>query len=121
MSKNLVDFSFLEELSDGDPKYKYDVLSIFMDTVPPGLNNLKNLVGEGKDLQEASKQAHALKSSVSIVKITDMYDRLLEIETLGREEKGLDRIREVFELILETFNEAEPIINAEIEKNRPSE
>lgn len=103
------------------PKYIYDVLSIFMGTVPEGLANLKRLVDEGNNLQEASKQAHALKSSVSIVKITDMYDRLLEIETLGREEKGLDRIREVFELIMETFVQAEPIITGELEKNKPAE
>lgn len=121
MSNNLVDLSFLDELSGGDPKYKYDVLEIFMSTVPDGLNNLKRLVEEGKDLQEASKQAHALKSSVSIVKITDMYDRLLEIETLGREERDLDRIREVFTLIMETFNEAEPVLLAEKEKNKLAE
>ncbi len=81
MDDKLVDYSFLEELSGGDPQYKYDVIGIFLDTMNDGMSNLEQLVA-GDDYEAIEKQSHALKSSAGIVKVRGMYDHLRRMEEL---------------------------------------
>lgn len=125
MKNAIVDLSYVQELSGNDPKYLSDVLDIFLTSVLPGLDNLKKWISEGKDWEAIYKQAHALKSSVSIVKIEGMYDRLLKIETIGRElveqpnssndKEQINEVKNTFDQILVTFDEAKPIIEQELE------
>jgi CheY-like chemotaxis protein len=106
----LVDFSYIMELSDGRADYIHQVLSIFMENTPAGLKELEQLVREAKDWDAISKKAHFLKSSVGIVKIQGLHERLQEIETLAREQKGMETIDRMLSEILVTFSKAEQII-----------
>ena len=115
----IIDYSFLDELSGGEAQYKYDVIGIFLDTVDTGINNLEQLVAEMKDMDALYKQAHALKSSASIVKVRDMYERLAKIEEWGRADVEHDKIRQLFKDMMETYREAHPLLVAEREKNKP--
>lgn len=121
MSEHLVDYSFLEELSGGDPKYKYDVLDIFLNTMKDGLANLTQLVEDMEDFDAIEKQAHALKSSTSIIKVKDMYDHLANIEALGREKGDTGKIRALFDRMMSTYNDALPFIKKEHEKYKPED
>lgn len=124
MEEQLVDYSLLEELSGGDPKYKYELLEIFLNTVDSGLNNLLQLTEEAIDYDAIYKQAHALKSSAGIVKVKDMYEGLLKIETLGRNiaeartTAGKDEIAALANKIAATYAQARPQLTAEYEKNK---
>lgn len=124
MDNQTVDFSTLEELSGGDPKYKYELLEIFLNTVGEGLANLQQLAEEGIDYDAIYKQAHALKSSAGIIKIKDMYDALLQVETIGRdiaEARTTDGKTEISRLVAQmadTYRLAHPILVAEYEKNK---
>jgi HPt (histidine-containing phosphotransfer) domain-containing protein len=124
MKEQLVDFNLLEELSGGDPKYKYELLEIFLNTVDNGLSNLQQLTEEAIDYDAIYKQAHALKSSAGIVKVKDMYEGLLKIETLGRDiaeartTTGKDEIAELSGHISATYLQARPLLMAEYEKNK---
>lgn len=126
MSIELVDYSFLEELSGGEPKYKYDVLEIFLNTMDEGLANLEQLVDRLEDQEAIFKQAHALKSSAGIVKVKDMHESLARIEELGRNiyergaDTGRDEIKTLFGRINETYKKARPEIVAEMNKNKPA-
>ncbi len=125
----IVDFGFLEELSGGDSIYKFGLLSIFLSTTPDGVNNLEQLVKEGKDYEAMYKQAHALKSSVGVIKIRDVHPGMARIEALARgihegSDKGNDEaskkeIETTLSSLLETFNEALPLLKAERDKNEP--
>ncbi|HEY9177116.1 MAG TPA: Hpt domain-containing protein [Flavipsychrobacter sp.] len=124
MEEQLVDFSLLEELSGGDPKYKYELLEIFLTTVDGGLENLRSLVEEGLDYDAIYKQAHALKSSAGIVKVKNMYDGLLKIETMGRDiaearsTDGKNEIADITKHMMAAYLQARPLLMAEYEKNK---
>lgn len=127
----LIDFAFLDELSGGDSKYKYEVLNIFLSTTPDGMANLERLVKEGSDFEALYKQAHALKSSVSIIKIRGMYDGLASVEALGRQiheqkapekdEESKEQLNATFNEVLATFNEAHPELIKVRDENKSAE
>lgn len=126
MDEQLVDFSVLEELSGGDPKYKYELLEIFLSTVGAGLQNLQQLTAEGINYDAIYKQAHALKSSAGIVKVKDMYDRLVKVEEMGRAiaeartTAGKEEIAGLIKLMVATYDNARPQLVAEYEKYKPA-
>ena len=116
-STELVDFSFLFELSDMDPKFISDVLTIFLETMPEGLDKLNNLIQDGSDWDAISKQAHFLKSSTSVVKVGDMFDKLYDIEKLTKiSGTELETIKIIFAEIQELFIQAHPILLSENER-----
>jgi PAS domain S-box-containing protein len=111
---SLVDLSFLFELAEMDPKFISDVLEIFLDTMPEGLEKLENLLKEKSDWEAVSKQAHFLKSSTSVVRISDMFDKLHDIEKLAKEETPDEAtILAIFANIKEMFSEAYPTLASE--------
>ena len=116
-STELVDFSFLFELSDMDPKFISDVLTIFLETMPEGLDKLNNLIQDGSDWDAISKQAHFLKSSTSVVKVGDMFDKLYDIEKLTKiSGTEIETIKIIFAEIQELFIQAHPILLSENER-----
>ena len=123
MDKQLVDLGFIYQLSDNDSRYVYDVLSIFLNTIPDKLTEFTALVKKSNpdDFVQIEEQAHFLKSSSSIVKIDDMYEHLAKIESLAKSKKGLDEILKLHDQIVINFNLALPILLAEQQKNSPSQ
>ena len=116
-STELVDFSFLFELSDMDPKFISDVLTIFLETMPEGLDKLNNLIQDESDWDAISKQAHFLKSSTSVVKVGDMFDKLYDIEKLTKiSGTEIETIKIIFAEIQELFIQAHPILLSENER-----
>src|SRR5690606_29300708 len=79
----LVDFSYVEELAGDKPDYIHQVLSVFMEHTPQGMEELNRLIRNTEDWDKISKQAHFLKSGVGIIKIKGMHEGLQEIETLA--------------------------------------
>ena len=108
--EEIVDFSYVMELAGDKPDYIRQVLTIFMENTPPGLKELERLVQGKKDWDKISKQAHFLKSSVGIVKVNGMHERLQQIESLAKEKKDRDVIVRLLDEIVATFSVAEEII-----------
>ncbi len=127
MSVALVDVSFLYDVAGNDTKYIYDVVNLFLNNVPDGLNRLDSLIAEGKDYSAIQKQAHGLKSSAGIIKIRGMYDSLVAIEAAARKiAEGLGTVADFrpvilkrFEDMMGVFHEALPEIVAERDRNSP--
>jgi HPt (histidine-containing phosphotransfer) domain-containing protein len=126
MEGPLIDFEFLYEVSGEDPVYIYEVLQIFLNTTPPGLQELEQMIRKGEDWNAIGKQAHFLKSGVSVIKVRGAYDQLAEIEKLtkGKNEiSDTDKtiVKALLNSILATFNEAQPVLIEMMEKNKPQE
>lgn len=115
----LVDFSFLCELADNDSNYMHDVLDIFLSTMPDGLDQLRQHVDQC-EWEHIAKQAHFLKSSVGVVKVGDVYDRLVQIEKQAKAKEDIDSIRLAIEQVAVQFNKAMPVIVNEKEKHKPA-
>jgi HPt (histidine-containing phosphotransfer) domain-containing protein len=121
MSTPLLDLSYLFEVSCGDPTYIYEVLSIFLETVPASVETLEQTIRGTDDFEAIHRLAHSLKSSASIIRIRDMYDDVTRIDMLSRESKGKDEIVARLENILINFNKAVPLIEAEKGRNKPAD
>lgn len=118
MQTGLVDLSFLLDIAENDPGYISDVLDIFLSTMPEGLKKLESLIRESDDWEGIYRQAHFLKSSVSVVKVRDMFDRLAAIERLAKNHEDKEQVVQLLDEIIVTFAEAHPVIIAEKEKYR---
>jgi HPt (histidine-containing phosphotransfer) domain-containing protein len=119
MNSPLLDLSYLFEISYGDPQYVFDVLSLFIETFPPGLANLERLVRETDDFDAIHKQAHTLKSSASIIRIREVYDDITRIDMLARGATGKAEIISRLDNVLFNFRKALPLIQAERGRNQP--
>lgn len=107
----VVDFSYVMELGGSKPDFVRQVLTIFMENTPAGLKELEQLIRKGRtNWEKISKQAHFLKSSVGIVKVSGMHERLQQIETLAREKRDKETVVKLLDEIVATFSEAEKII-----------
>ncbi|MEI8279340.1 MAG: PAS domain-containing protein [Bacteroidota bacterium] len=116
MQTPLIDLSFLRDISDNDPNYIFDVLEIFMSTTPDGVNKLDHLVRTSQDYEAIYKQAHFLKSSVSIIKVRNMLENLIKLEALAKQHSPKEEMFPILDEILVTFNEALPELVAEKDK-----
>lgn len=119
MNAPLLDLSYLFEISYGDPQYVFDVLTLFIETFPPGLVNLEKLIRETDDFDAIHKQAHTLKSSASIIRIRGVYDDITRIDMLSRSGTGKEEIIARLDNILFNFRKALPLIQAERGRNLP--
>jgi len=120
MEQQILDLSFLYNVSDNDPVYLYDVINLFLEVVPPGIEKLEQLVNKMDDFDAIHKQAHFLKSSAAIIKVKDVFDDLVKIVSLAREHKGKEEIVIRMNNISANFKEALPLILTEKEKYRQS-
>ncbi|WP_276133200.1 Hpt domain-containing protein [Polluticoccus soli] len=124
MQEPLIDFDFLREISGNDPEYMFEVIQIFLDSTPAGIRKLDEMIRDPKNWDDISKQAHSLKSSVSVIKIRGVFEQLAEIEGLTRQKQDLaetekERVRELMRAIATTFGEAEPVLADEMNKYKP--
>jgi chemotaxis protein histidine kinase CheA len=121
MSVPILDLDYLQDISGGDPKYVYEVLSLFIETFPVGLANLEKLIRETDDFEAIHKQAHTLKSSAGIVRIRSTFDDLSRIDMLARNKSNKEEIVSRLDSILFNFNKALPFIQSERAKCRAAD
>ncbi len=111
METSVVDLESLYQLSGRDPKYIFEVISLFLEHVPKQLLKLEQLIMDSTtDWAAIRKLSHSMKSSVIFVKVSDMYDHLMKIESYAKEGKHIEEMREHLQLILTVFREAMPIL-----------
>jgi HPt (histidine-containing phosphotransfer) domain-containing protein len=115
----LVDFTFVYDLSGDDKAYIYNVISIYLSTIPAKLAYIEQLVHAGTDYEQIAEVAHFLKSSSSVIVVRDMLPYLSEIEQLAKHKNGINEIVEKLNHVLFNFNESLPLLHAEMEKNKP--
>jgi HPt (histidine-containing phosphotransfer) domain-containing protein len=108
----LIDLSYINEISGGDEGYIREVVGIFVDTMASGMPKLTDLIRNSGDFDSIQKQAHFLKSSAGIIKITGVYDNLVKIDLLSKQRTGLDEIKQSLNVIITNYNEALPFLIA---------
>jgi hypothetical protein len=116
METPILDLSYLYEISGNDPKYIYDIISLFLDNVPAQLAKLDQLIMDDAEWPVIQKQAHSLKSSVIFVKIKGLFDGFYGIEMLAKSQSGRDEMRSKLGEIKSTYAIALPLLHAEKER-----
>ncbi len=120
MEAPLLDLSYLQEISGNDSTYIYEVLNLFLDTVPKSLDILEQLIMETDDYDAIQRRAHSLKSSSSVIKVRDMFDNVARIDILARGKSGKDEMKTRINTTLINFREALPLIRTEKKKHKPA-
>ena len=113
-----VDLTYLYDLAGNDPGYINEVLDLFLGTMPEGLKQLEQLIRDTRDTESIYRQAHFLKSSVSVVHIRDMFDNLSKIEALAQQQEDKSKMIPVLDEMLATFELAHPMLLAEKVKHK---
>jgi CheY-like chemotaxis protein len=82
-----IDLSFLQELAAGDEQYTKAMIALFVENIPTTLKNLTQAVANNQ-WQQVAKLAHYLKSSLSVIKIKEMYNLSIVLEDMAKTEKN---------------------------------
>lgn len=105
-----IDFSFLDSLSAADDKFKREVISIFLANTPGSVEKLDEIVHNQEEWEEIYKQAHYLKSSFSVIKISHINELLQKIEQLAKKETRRTEIEAATKELVEIFDKALPLL-----------
>ncbi|MEO7962156.1 MAG: PAS domain S-box protein [Ginsengibacter sp.] len=82
--ENLFDLSLLEEMDDNE--YVSEILTIFLDTTPAELQELKK-ASAATTFEDVYRIAHKLKSSSGLLQADRLLQVLIKLEDLGRNKK----------------------------------
>jgi HPt (histidine-containing phosphotransfer) domain-containing protein len=88
----------IEEMAEGDQEFVHSVISVFLDEVPLDLKELEEAIG-ASNYDQVYKLAHKIKPNVDLLGMEQTRAIALEIETLGKSEANMDRIRERFPIL----------------------
>ncbi len=118
MENQLVDFSFVYDMAEGDTTYIYELLSLFLKTLSEGMVKLEGIIKSDEDYEAIRFQAHFLKSSAKVVKVKGMFEGFVELEALAREHMSRERMLVILADLLIIFENARPVLEAEVLKNQ---
>jgi HPt (histidine-containing phosphotransfer) domain-containing protein len=118
MQAALLDLNYLYEISSNDHSYIHDVIEIFLGNTPFDVEKLEHLVRDTDDYVSMGRQAHLIKSSASIIKVRNMYDDLVALESMAKQEGPKEQMIAHLDDLLANFKEALPLIHAEEERTR---
>lgn len=77
--KRIIDMSFLDEMSGGDPEFKKDMINLFIEKIPNQVAQLEEAFKK-TDYDSVRKLAHNMKSSMDIFMLQDLSNCLSIIE-----------------------------------------
>ncbi len=106
----LIDWSYIDDIADGDQEIKHELLQSFVDTIPANLKDLEMAIA-AKDCARVAKFAHLIKGSsinLGIVSISEAADHLEKISRdyqLDHAEQLLTKMQNFFSQIQDLTNE----------------
>jgi HPt (histidine-containing phosphotransfer) domain-containing protein len=110
-----VDMSMLQELVGDDISIIKPIIDIFLDNMPATIENL-NRFYELKDWDSLYKSAHYIKSSVSVIRVDEIYNAATDIEFKAKNLNELDSIGPNILIIEQHFRNAKQLIEKELQK-----
>lgn len=93
-TEKLVDLTSLEKNMRGNKKVILETLEIFLEHLPENIDGIAEGVAQ-KNFAMIRRNAHTMKSSVSILGINKIQEMLEEMEQLAGSESGMERIIEL--------------------------
>ncbi|KRD10307.1 hypothetical protein ASE21_11370 [Flavobacterium sp. Root901] len=86
IKKRKIDLSFLDQVSPGDPKFKQDMIDLFIEKIPGEVMQLNEAVSNN-DYDAIMRLSHNMKSSLDIFMLNDLSNYLSIIEKEAKEEQ----------------------------------
>jgi len=99
------DLTYLKTMSGEDPELMTEMIEIFIAQVEEFKNDLQTLHDKG-EYSELGKMAHKAKSSVAIMGMEVLADKLKELELLTKENKKTESFQNYISLFNSECDEA---------------
>lgn len=84
MEYKYINLNYIENISDGDVKTKIQLIELFFTQVKDILQRFDNAIKQN-DIQLISATAHLAKSSVKVMGISNIAEKMLELETTAKQ------------------------------------
>jgi CheY-like chemotaxis protein len=104
-----VDMSMLYEIAGDDKEYIDTMVETFLENMPSTLQKIEEYM-VNKDYDSLYKAAHYAKSSLSIIKISDVYSWVEKIEQNAKNRVELDTLEDLINNVKEKFALAEKVL-----------
>ena len=91
LTEPLIDLTYLKEVSSGDTVLMCKAIDKFLEATPDVLKQLTRQ-SRDKDYTQLAKTAHKLKSSVALMGMNAVLDRVKRIEFLARGGEGIETL-----------------------------
>lgn len=92
-------------LSDNDPEFVLQVISLFVNEVPQDLSFIKKGI-EDKDHKLAYSYAHKIKPTLDLMGMNVAYDENLQIMEWTRREGKRKEVKEIFKSVSDQIDKA---------------
>lgn len=92
-------------LSDNDPEFVMQIISLFVTEVPQDLKQIEQGIKD-KDHKEAYAYAHKIKPTLDLLGMTMAYEEILQVEAWTRAEGKKKEIEATFESIQDQVDKA---------------
>ncbi len=114
-----VDLSVLKDLVGDDIDSIRSIIELFLTTMPPSIEKMKQY-DDQQDWENLFKTAHTVKSSVSVIKVDELYDAVVGVESKAENRIELDSIRPMIEFIALKYAIAERLLKKELQRYWPN-
>ena len=114
-----VDLSVLKDLVGDDIDSIGSIIELFLTTMPPSIEKMKQY-DDQQDWENLFKTAHTVKSSVSVIKVDELYDAVVAVESKAENRVELDSIRPMIEFIALKYAIAERLLKKELQRYWPN-
>jgi len=112
-----IDLNVLQDLVGEDLPALQTIIELFISIMPPAIQKMK-FYYEQKDWDNLFNIAHTMKSSVSVIKVDDLYEAVVDIESKAEQKVDLDSIMPVIDRIELKYTAAEKMLQKELQKYR---
>lgn len=110
-NKNIaIDVSILYYISGNDESFIGAMVQTFLKTMPETIKELEQSLSD-RDWENVYRYAHFAKSSLSIIKIGEVLDWVVQVEVNAKNETDLDILPELVEKIKEKYSLAAVMLN----------
>lgn len=114
-NKSAKDFDITRLLEVEDPDFIREIFALFLEKVPPYLQELKESFNSG-DCPDFLEKAHKLKGSFSSVHIEEIYHLIEKMEEKVKTETSLAPVEEDLTKCLTLYESLVPALTQEVEK-----
>jgi HPt (histidine-containing phosphotransfer) domain-containing protein len=106
-----VDLRMIFDLCGEEDERFHKMLSLFIDAIPETQEKLGEYFRK-KDWDSLFKTAHKAKSTLSIIKVSPLYQWILTVEASARTKNQPESLGPIIEDIIKAYTVAENLVNA---------
>jgi CheY-like chemotaxis protein/HPt (histidine-containing phosphotransfer) domain-containing protein len=110
VSKNIsVDLTMLYDISADDEGYIGVMVQTFLENMPNTLKKIEQCL-EDKNWEGLYQAAHYAKSTLSVIKVSEMFDAVLAIEASAKNKTNLETLPALLQKVTDSFSIAQDIL-----------